>query len=83
MFCKWLRDSDGIDTDALRLSCTSMKMGVGFGQRPTRTGGGPTSEAIPRGGLPHHSIEYFRKRDGEPLQFLPKLIAANTAKKLN
>jgi hypothetical protein len=33
--------------------------------------------------LPHHAVEYFRKRDAEALQFLPKLIAANVPKKLN
>ena len=31
--------------------------------------------------LPHRAIEYFRGRDSEALQFLPKLIAANKAKR--
>jgi hypothetical protein len=33
--------------------------------------------------VPNRAIDYFRGRDSEALQFLPKLIAANKPKKLN
>ena len=33
--------------------------------------------------LPNRALEYFQRRDGEALQFLPKLIASNKPKKLN
>jgi len=32
--------------------------------------------------LPNRAIDYFRGRDSEALQFLPKLIAANKPKSL-
>jgi hypothetical protein len=31
----------------------------------------------------HKAIPYFRSRDSEALEYLPKLIAANDTKKLN
>jgi hypothetical protein len=78
MFCKWLRDTHGIDTDALPT----------YGRRvwpkayPDRLLA-DFRKHFREEWLPHHSIEYFRKRDSEALQFLPKLIAANKPKKLN
>ena len=33
--------------------------------------------------LPNRALDYFRRRDSEALQYLPKLIANNKPKKLN
>jgi hypothetical protein len=33
--------------------------------------------------LPNRALDYFRRRDSEALQYLPKLIAHNEPKKLN
>jgi hypothetical protein len=33
--------------------------------------------------LPNRALDYFRRRDSEALQYLPKLIARNEPKKLN
>jgi hypothetical protein len=33
--------------------------------------------------LPNRALDYFRRRDSEALQHLPKLIASNKPKKLN
>jgi hypothetical protein len=84
MYCKWLREKYGIDTDAL----------------PTYThlyedGRRVLAKAYPESllpdfrkhfreeWLPQRAVEYFRGRDSEALQYLPKLIADNKPKKLN
>jgi hypothetical protein len=84
MFCKWLRDVHGIDTDALPTYLHVYEDGRRVWPKayPDRLLA-DLRKHFREEWLPHHSIEYFRKRDSEALQFLPKLIAANKPKKLN
>jgi hypothetical protein len=80
IFCKWLRDDKGIDTDTL----------------PTYFHRYPDGRVVPAKLYPEtlladfrkhvrevwlreHSVEYFRKRDGDALQYLPRLIAITKA----
>lgn len=84
MFCKWLRDEHGIDTDALPAYLHIYEDG-------RRVWPKAYPEALLAAWrrhfreewLPHRAIEYFRPRDSEALQFLPKLIAANKPKLLS
>jgi KilA-N domain len=84
MYCKWLRDKYGIDTDALPTYAHVYEDG-----RRVPAKAYPESllpdfrKHFREEGLPNRAIEYFQRRDGEALQFLPKLIAANKPKKLN
>jgi hypothetical protein len=84
MFCKWLRDVHGVDTDTLPTYLHVFEDG-----RRVRPKAYPERlladfrKHYREEWLPHHSVEYFRKRDGEALQFLPKLIADSKPKKLN
>jgi hypothetical protein len=84
MFCKWLRDVHGIDTDALPTYLHVYEDGRRVWPKayPDKLWA-DFRKHFREEWLPHHSIEYFRKRDSEALQFLPKLIAANKPKKLN
>lgn len=84
MFCKWLRDVHGIDTDALPTYLQVFEDGRRVWPKayPDRLLA-DFRKHFREEWLPHHSIEYFRHRDSEALQFLPKLIAANKPKKLN
>jgi hypothetical protein len=84
LFCKWLRDTFGIDTDAL----PTYLHDFGDGRRVP-------AKAYPESlladfrrhfreeWLPNGAIDYFRRRDSEALQYLPKLIAHNEPKKLH
>jgi hypothetical protein len=75
MFCKWLRDKHGIDTDALPTYVHVFEDG-----RRVRAKGYP--EALLAAWrshfrdewLPLRAIEYFKSRDSEALQYLPKLL---------
>jgi len=75
MFCRWLRDKHGIDTDAL----------------PTYTHGYEDGRAVQAKAypevllaefrkhfreewMPNRATEYFRSRDSEALAYLPKLL---------
>jgi hypothetical protein len=84
MFCKWLRDAHGIDTDALPTYLHIYEDG-----RRVWPKAYPDEllaefrRHFREDWLPNRAIEYFRPRDSEALQFLPKLIAANKPKKLN
>jgi hypothetical protein len=84
MFCKWLRDLHGIDTDALPTYLHVFEDG-----RRVWPKAYPDQlladfrKHFRDEWLPNRAIEYFRGRDSEALQFLPKLIAANKPKKLN
>jgi hypothetical protein len=82
--CKWLRDVHGIDTDALPTYLHVYEDGRRVWPKayPDKLWA-DFRKHFREEWLPHHSIEYFRKRDSEALQFLPKLIAANKPKKLN
>jgi KilA-N domain len=84
MYCKWLRDKHGIDTDALPTYAHVYEDG-----RRVPAKAYPESllpdfrKHFREEWLPNRAIEYFQRRDGEALQFLPKLIAANKPRKLN
>jgi hypothetical protein len=84
MFCKWLRDVHGIDTDGLPTYLHVFEDG-----RRVWPKAYPDElladfrKHFRNEWLPNRAIEYFRGRDSEALQFLPKLIAANKPKKLN
>lgn len=76
IFCKWLRDAKGIDTDALPFYFHRYPDGRIF---PAKL---YPEELLPdfrrhirEVWLPQHATEYFRKRDGAALQFLPKVIS--------
>jgi hypothetical protein len=84
MFCKWLRDVHGINTDALPTYLHVFEDG-----RRVWPKAYPDElladfrKHFREEWLPNRAIDYFRGRDSEALQFLPKLIAANKPKKLN
>jgi hypothetical protein len=84
MFCKWLRDVHGVDTAALPTYLHVYEDGRRVWPKayPDRLWA-DFRKHFREEWLPHHSVEYFRKRDSEALQFLPKLIAASKPKKLN
>jgi hypothetical protein len=84
MFCQWLREQHGIDTDSLPTYWHVYEDG-----RRVRAKAYPESllaewrKHYREEWLPHRAIEYFRPRDSEALAFLPKLISESTPKKLN
>ncbi|MCK1672780.1 KilA-N domain-containing protein [Bradyrhizobium sp. 150] len=84
MFCKWLREVHGIDTDALPTYLHVYEDG-----RRVWPKAYPEQlladfrKHFREEWLPNRAIDYFRGRDGEALQYLPKLIANNKPKKLN
>jgi hypothetical protein len=84
MFCKWLRDVHGIDTDALPTYLHVFEDG-----RRVWPKAYPDEllaafrKHFREEWLPNRAIDYFRGRDSEALQYLPKLIAANKPKRLN
>jgi hypothetical protein len=84
MFCKWLRDVHGIDTNALPTYLHVFEDG-----RRVWPKAYPDEllaafrKHFREEWLPNRAIDYFRGRDSEALQFLPKLIAANKPRRLN
>jgi KilA-N domain len=84
LFCKWLRDTYGIDTDALPTYLHVFEDG-----RRVPAKAYPESlladfrRHFREEWLPNRALDYFRRRDSEALQYLPKLIAHNEPKKLN
>lgn len=84
MFCKWLRDVHEIDTDALPTYMHVFEDG-----RRVWPKAYPEQlladfrRHFREEWLPNRAIDYFRGRDSEALQYLPKLIATNKPKKLN
>ncbi|WP_299813619.1 KilA-N domain-containing protein [Tardiphaga sp.] len=84
MYCKWLRDKHGVDTDALPTYLHVYEDG-----RRVPAKAYPESllpdfrRHFREEWLPIRALDYFQRRDSEALQFLPKLIAANKPKKLN
>jgi hypothetical protein len=84
LFCRWLRDTYGIDTDAMPTYQHVYEDGrrvpaKAYPEKLLPDFSSPLREEW----LPHRAEEYFRRRDGEALQFLPKLFANNTPKKLH
>lgn len=84
MFCKWLRETHSVDTDTLPTYLHIYEDG-----RRVWPKAYPESlladfrRHFREEWLPHRAVEYFRGRDSEALQYLPKLIASNKPKKLN
>ncbi len=75
MFCKWLREAHGLDTDSLPTYWHAYEDGRRI-----------QAKAYPEELLhhfrrhfrdewfPRHAAEYFRKRDSEALEYLPRLL---------
>lgn len=84
MYCKWLRDKYGIDTDALPTYIHIYEDGRRVPAKAYPENLLPDfRKHFREEWLPNRAIDYFRGRDGEALQFLPKLIADNKPKRLN
>lgn len=84
MYCKWLRDKHGIDTDALPSYIHVYEDGRWVSAKAYPESLLPDfRKHFREEWLPNRAIEYFRGRDGEALQYLPKLIADTKPKKLN
>lgn len=75
MFCKWLRDKHGIDTDALPTYWHIYEDG-----RRVQAKAYPESllaewrKHFREEWLPNRAVEYFRGRDNAALEYLPKLL---------
>jgi hypothetical protein len=76
IFCKWLRNVNGIDTDSLPFYFHRYPDGRVV---PAKL---YPEELLPdfrrhvrEVWLPEHATDYFRKRDGTALQYLPKVIS--------
>lgn len=75
MFCKWLRDNHGIDTDALPTYLHLFEDG-----RRVRAKAYPEAllpafrRHFREEWLPKYAEQYFRSRDSEALAYLPKLL---------
>ena len=84
MFCKWLRDVHGIDTNILPTYLHVFEDG-----RRVRPKAYPEQllaefrRHFREEWLPHRAIDYFRPRDSEALAYLPRLIAYTAPKKIN
>lgn len=80
MFCKWLRDKYGIDTDELPTYRHDYEDG-----RTVFPKAYPEDLLLDfrrhfrEEWLPKKAIEYFRSRDSEALPYLPKVIPANSS----
>lgn len=76
MFCKWLRDKHGVDTDALPAYSHRYEDG-----RVVQAKAYPEEllaafrRHFREEWMPNRAIDYFRSRDSEALAYLPKLLA--------
>lgn len=79
MFCKWLRDIAGIDTDALPTYWHVYEDG-----RRVRAKAYPEAllpswrKHFREEWMPHRSVEYFKGRDSLALEYLPRLLSSAT-----
>lgn len=75
MFCKWLRDEKGIDTDALPTYQHRFEDGRVVSPKlyPNEVLG-DFRDHFHRVWLPQKAIAYFRERDVQALEYLPRLI---------
>ncbi len=77
LFCKWLRDEKGVDTDALPTYPQALEDG-----RVVRPKAYPLTLVgdfrlyLQNVWIPRHAAEYFAKRDPAALAYLPHLLAA-------
>jgi len=75
IFCKWLRDKRDIDTNLLPVYFHRFPDGrVVPAKLYPEDLLADFRKHVREVWLPEHSIEYFRKRDSEALQYLPKVI---------
>lgn len=83
MFCKWLREEYGIDTDQLPTYLHVFEDGRRVWPKayPDRLLA-DFRRHFREEWLPNRAIDYFRPRDSEALAYLPKLIAAVSPKKI-
>ena len=76
MFCKWLREKHGVDTDALPTYVHAYEDGR---RVPAKAYPENLLAAFRRHfreeWFPLHAESYFRKRDATALQYLPRLLA--------
>lgn len=84
MYCRWLREKHGVDTDALPTYLHVYEDGRRVPAKAYPEKLLPDFRSHFREEwLPNRATEYFGRRDREALEFLPKLIAANKPKLLN
>lgn len=84
MYCRWLRDKHGINTDALPSYLHVYEDGRRVPAKAYPEKLLPDFRSHFREEwLPNRATEYFGRRDRAALEFLPKLIAANKPKLLN
>ena len=78
MFCKWLRDTKGIDTDALPTYQHRFEDGRVVSPKlyPNEVLG-DFRDHFHRVWLPQKAVAYFKDRDAQALQYLPLLIGNN------
>jgi hypothetical protein len=81
MFCKWLRDVHGIDTNALPTYLHVFEDGRRVWPKayPDRLLA-DFRKHFREEWLPNRAIDYFRPRDSAALEYLPKLIGRNKPK---
>ncbi|WDR04397.1 hypothetical protein PSQ19_14510 [Devosia algicola] len=80
MFCKWLRDAHGIDTDALPKYWHMYEDGRRIQAKAYPNALLESWRAhFHNEWLPKRSMDYFKSRDGVALQYLPKLLPAPIA----
>jgi hypothetical protein len=82
LFCQWLRDEKGVDTDQLPIYFHRYPDGrvVPAKLYPEHLLA-DFRKHIREFWIPQHAESYFRKRDGEALQYLPQLIPTIAAPK--
>jgi hypothetical protein len=84
MYCKWLREVHGVDTDALPTYVHVFEDGRRVPAKAyPETLLADFRRHFREEWLPNRAIEYFRPRDSDALQYLPKLIAQDTKKRIN
>jgi hypothetical protein len=76
IFCKWLREEKGIDTDTLPFYLHRYPDGRTVPAKLYPEDLLPDFRRHVREvWLPEHATDYFRKRDGKALQYLPRVIS--------
>lgn len=83
MFCKYLRDAHGVETDKLPTYTHVFE----DGRAPVQAKAYPEDLLVPfrkyirEVWMPQRAIAYFQQRDSAALKFLPKILPAPSAKK--
>lgn len=80
IFCKWLRDEKGIDTNSLPVYFHSYPDGRKVPAKLyPETLLAEFRRHVREVWIPKHAADYFRKRDADALQYLPRLLAGPKA----